>query len=64
MLETKNKFCKSCEFFDAEKHPSKNRKNALDHRELTTKKPSKPLWKSQTPMKNARKTEEIGSTGV
>jgi hypothetical protein len=51
-------------FSTLKKQPSKNHKNALSNHKFTTKKPSKPLWKTQTPTKDARKTEENGSTGV
>jgi hypothetical protein len=56
--QTQNKSADRGEFFDVEKRLSKNHKNALNHHELTTKNHQKTLWKTQTPTKNARRTEE------
>jgi hypothetical protein len=47
--KTKNKLAGRGAFFDAEKCPSKNHKNALNHHELTTKKPSKTTMENADP---------------
>ncbi|MGD0444256.1 MAG: hypothetical protein ABSA39_09995 [Edaphobacter sp.] len=47
--QTKNKSANRGAFFNAEKRPSRNRENAPNHHELTTKKPSKSAVENANP---------------